>query len=366
MIDSAQELSFGLVGCGQVVQDLHLPAWSVVPGVRLVAICDSNQSALDAVSRRHPAAHAFSRFEDFLDHSDGLSFVVLATPGLSHPELAPRILARRLNLLCEKPLALTAQAAHSMCSLAEQNDVHLSAIHNYRFKENTRQALRAMHRGELGDVAAVNLKFRSGPIFAEAGAWRRRERENRTLLFESGIHFVDIAMLFLGPLKSLQFLDADVDSLGLQRVVFSTLHESGARGAFDLMIDASATATDIEVLGEDGGLALQFFPQGYRRLPARDTPLHRCVSEGRRLSDYAREVIGEKIMRPKCSHRARSHAELFSAYVRSLRGEGPDPAPARELLPVIELLDEVASRSYAMHEANPNRDAIEIETAAAK
>ena len=124
----------------------------------------------------------------------------------------------------------------------------LTAIQNYRWKENTRQALRAMRSGELGDVVAVNLKFRSGPLFDELGLWRRHEQQNRTLLFESGIHFVDIAMLFLGRLKSLQFVDADVDSLGLQRVVFGTLHENGARGVFDLMVDASSTSTEIEVL----------------------------------------------------------------------------------------------------------------------
>jgi hypothetical protein len=113
------------------------------------------------------------------------------------------------------------------------------------------------------------------------------------------------------------------------------------------MIDASSTSTEIEVLGEDRGLALQFFPQGFRKLPARDTPVHRCLGEGRRLLDYAREVVGEKIMRPKCSHRARSHAELFGAFVRALRGEAANPVPGREVLPTIALLDEVARRSYA-------------------
>jgi predicted dehydrogenase len=351
-IETAKELRFGIVGCGQVVQDLHLPAWSVTPGVRLVAICDGSQTALEAVSRRAPDARAFSRFDDFLEQSGDLAFVVLATPGITHPDLAQRILAKGINLLCEKPLALTAEAAHSMCALADRSGAMLTAIHNYRWKENSQQAFRALRDRELGDIVALNLKFRSGPIFAEASPWRRREQQNRTLLFESGIHFVDIAMRFLGPLKSLQFVDADTDALGLQRVVFGTLHENGARGVFDLMIDASSTSTEIEVLCEDRGLALQFFPQGFRKLPARDTPVHRCLGDGRRLLDYAREVVGEKIMRPKCSHRARSHAELFGAFVRALRGEVANPVPGREVLPTIALLNEVANRSYAARDAH--------------
>lgn len=343
--ETGEKLSFGILGCGQVVQELHLPAWRVIPNVELSAIYDFSQAAIDKVSVHAPAARTFNSLEGFLDYSTGLSFVVLATPGITHPELARRILERGIPLLCEKPLALTSEDAHSICDTADRSGAMLTAIQNYRWKENTQQALRVMRSGALGDMVAVHLKFRSGALFDEA-PWRRQEQQNRTLLFESGIHFVDIAQVLLGPLKSLQFVDADVDSLGLQRVVFGTLHENGARGVFDLMIDASSTSTELEVLGESGGLALQFFPQGYRKLPARDTPLHRGLAEGRRLLEYARDLASDKLLRPRCSHRARSHADLFAAFVSALRGHAPNPLPARELIPTIQLLDEVAKRSY--------------------
>jgi len=343
---SPGDLSFGIVGCGQVVQELHLPAWQAVPNVKLVSLCDSSQDAIDKALKQAPGARGFISLEDFLDHSDDLSFIVLATPGITHPKLVELILARSIPLLCEKPLALTAEEAASMCLKAEERGVMLTAIHNYRWKENTRRALNLMRAGRLGEIVAANLKFRSGSLFEECGTWRRMERENRTLLFESGIHFVDIAMMFLGQLKSLQFVDADRDTLGLQRVIFGTLHEGGARGVFDLMIDASSCATELEVLGESEGLSLQFFPPGLRRLPRRDTPLHRGLAEGRRLIAYARDVLGDKLLRPKCSHRARSHSELFAAFAKAVRGEGPNPLPARDILPTIQLLDDVAEGSY--------------------
>jgi predicted dehydrogenase len=361
--ETGEKLSFGILGCGQVVQELHLPAWSVVPNVELSSICDFSQAALEKVSERVPAARAFTSLDAFLDQLPGLSFVVLATPGITHPKLAQRILEKGIPLLCEKPLSLTSEDAHSICDAADRTGAMLTAIQNYRWKENTRRALGALRSGELGDIVAVNLKFRSGSLFDEAGPWRRHEQQNRTLLFESGIHFVDIAMLFLGALKSLQFVDADVDSLGLQRVVFGTLHEGGARGVFDLMVDASSTSTEMEVLGESRGLALQFFPQGYRRLPSRDTPLHRCVAEGRRLVDYARDMASDKLFRPKCSHRARSHAQLFTAFVSALRGHAPNPVPARELIPTIQLLDDVAQRSYQATPSHADRNGRVIEKA---
>jgi predicted dehydrogenase len=363
-IQPEQELRFGLIGCGQVVQDLHLPAWSVIPEAKLVAICDSSQASLDVISQRMPAARHYTSLDDLLSDNTDLSFVVLATPGVTHPQLAQKILAKGINLLCEKPLALDAAEARRMCALADETGAMLTSIHNYRFKENTRQALHAMRKGRLGDIVSVNLKFRSGALFAEQVLWRRHERENRTLLFESAIHLVDIAMLFLGHLRSLRFVDADVDSLGIQRVVFGTLHEDGARGVFDLMVDASSTSTEIEVLGEAAGFSLQFFPQGFRMLPRRDDPLHRGIAEGRRLFDFARDAVGEKVFRPKCSHRARSHADLFRAFIGALRGTEPNPVPGRELLPTIQLLDEVATSSYGEGIASAATNGSPIETAA--
>src|ERR1017187_1012358 len=118
MIETGNELRFGIVGCGRVVQELHLPAWSMIPDARLLAICDSSQASLDAVSKQFPNARRYGSFDDFMAHSAGLSFVVLATPGVTHPELGEKLLAKGIPLLCEKPLALTAPEAHRLCALA--------------------------------------------------------------------------------------------------------------------------------------------------------------------------------------------------------------------------------------------------------
>jgi len=346
MADRSKEFRFGLIGCGRVVQDLHLPAWSAIPNAHPVAICDSSQASLDAVARKLPYARRYTNVNQFLADSGELAFVILATPGATHLELGKEILGRKLNLLCEKPLTFNARDAQSLIELADHNAVTLCCIHNYRFKENTQLALHALGSGRLGDVVAVNLKFRSGSLFGEQTPWRKNERENRTLLFDSGIHLVDIALMFLGPVTSLRFVEADVDSLGLQRVIFGTAHQNGSRGVFDLMVDASCTSTEIEILGESAGLSLQFFPNGFRMLPGRDDPLRRSIAEGLRLLDFAGKTIADKLLRRQCPHRARSHAQLFRAFVASLAGEAPNPVPGSEVLRTIELLDEVAMKAY--------------------
>jgi predicted dehydrogenase len=355
---SRPRLRFGLIGCGRVVQELHLPAWSVIPEAELAAVCDQAPLALRAARRWAPAARVYTELRDFIAESSDLSFVVLATPGASHVGIGEQVLRRGLHLLVEKPLAVDGVGARRLYDLADAAGVALTCIHNYRFRENTLRALSIRRKGALGDIAAVNVHFRSGPLFSEPAAWRKRERESRTLLFDFGIHQVDIALLFLGAAVSVRFVDAEVDSAGLQRVVFGTSHHNGAQGVFDLMLDASSASAEIEVLGELRSLALQFYPEGLRLLPARDTPLHRGLSEGRRLYGYTRAVLGDKLLR-RVSRRALPHARLFRAFVAALQGQSPNPVPREEALGTIDLLDEVAKVAYgARHFSRPSESCV--------
>lgn len=322
-----------------------MPAWRAVRAADLVSLCDSSAARLDALGARYPGARRYLDVEEFLSAAADLDFVVLATPGPSHRLLAERIIRQHLHLLCEKPLALGASDARHLFDLAQRCGVTLTCIHNYRFKENVQRALRTQARGELGDIAAVNVCFRSGPLFDEQPPWRQRERENRILLFDIGLHFVDLALLFLGPVAALRFVDAAVDQVGIQRVVFTTSHHSGCSGLFEMMVDASSCKTEIEILGERRSMALQFFPNGFRMLPRRETPAHRAIADTRRLAAYAKDLF--QAWRSGGGSKARSHAELFRRFVGATEGKMENPVPPEGVIETIALLDEVARHAYA-------------------
>lgn len=343
MVSKTQELHFGIVGCGRVVQELHLPAWRLVPEARLVAICDANHSALETASALQPRVRQYTQIDEFLADASDLDFVVLATPGVTHLTIGQQILQNKLHLLCEKPLALDARDAEHLYDIAERENVTLTPIHNYRYRNTVLAAF--SRRAALGDVTSVNVRFQSGSLFNEPVAWRRQERCHRILLFDFAYHLVDIAILFLGPLSQLRFVDSEVDSMGLQYVVFGTLHKSGARGLFELMLDASCCRAEIEVLGESAGLALDFFPDGFRMLPPRDTPYHRGIADARRLLRFTLNNAKGRIP-GRVSYRALPHARLFQAFVDALNQDGSNPVPRAEVMQTISLLGEVAVRAY--------------------
>ena len=339
-------LRFGVIGCGRVVQELHLPAWSLVRDVRLSAICDSSPVALQAISDRHPEARQFKDVDAFLANAGELDFVVLATPGMSHVTIGEQVLEKKLHLICEKPLSLNNGDSELLFRIAERQGVLLTPIHNYRYRHTVRKAFACLKNGVLGNIVTVSVRFRSGSLSDEPAAWARQERQHRILLFDFAYHFIDIALAFLGSVSSVRFVDAEVDSTGLQYVVFGTLHENGSRGVFELMLDASCCRTEIEVMGERWGLELAFFPDGFRMLPRRDTPLHRGLAEARRLFKYGIKTT-RRLLPGGVSHRILPHARAFQAFVDALQQGRPAPIARVDVLRTIGLLDEVAVRAYA-------------------
>lgn len=344
MSSNTPPLRFGVIGCGRVVQDLHLPAWRAVPQAQLVAACDADDRALQTMGAVHPAVRLYRDVEALLSARD-LDFVVLATPGASHRVIGEQVLRRGLPVLCEKPLALTVGDAEHLFRVADQEGVMLTPIHNYRYKDNARAALALYARRALGDVVCVDLRFRSGSLFDEPKPWMRLERQNRILLFDFAYHTVDLALLFLGPVREVRFVDAEVDHLGLQYVVFGTLHEHGGRGLFELMLDASSLRTELEVLGEQRGVALDFFPDGFRVLPRRDTPIHRGLADARRAVRFAANRLRER-REDGTSYRAVPHARAFRAFVEALQRRRANPVSPRSVVQTLSLLSTVSERAY--------------------
>ena len=346
MIVDEQKLQFGTIGYGRVVQQVHLPAWRAIERARLVAICDSSPSTLHAAHTQFPEARQYTEADAFLADADDLDFVVLSTPGESHRTIGEKVLRRKLHLLCEKPLTLNEQDAQHLYDVAEAEGVILTPIHNYKYRDSVMKALAYKESGALGDVVSLTVRYRCGSLFEDPALWRREERKQCVLLFDFGFHSVYLALLFAGMVSSMRFVDAEVDSTGLQYVVFGTLHNNGCHGLFELMLDASCSRAEIEVLGERGGFVLDFLPHGFRVLPRRDTPLHRSWEDIRLLFGFMSTSARARLLR-ELPDRAIPHSRLFSAFIDAIQKGAPNPVTKAEAIQTISLLSQVAEFAYA-------------------
>ena len=84
---------------------------------------------------------------------------MIATPVPTHAELARRALAAGKHVFVEKPLALAADEAEELVTLAEQRDLVLMPGHLLLYHPGVRKLKEIVDSGALGEV----LRLREPP-----------------------------------------------------------------------------------------------------------------------------------------------------------------------------------------------------------
>ena len=98
----------GVVGAGAIAQLAHLPVLAKMRGVELVGVCDNDRPKARALADRFAIPDTFTDIEDLLE-LDELDAVVIATPNHLHEPHVVSALAAGVDVLCERPLALSAK-----------------------------------------------------------------------------------------------------------------------------------------------------------------------------------------------------------------------------------------------------------------
>jgi predicted dehydrogenase len=120
----------------------------------LAWLCDASPDALERFTARYPRARATTDFGEVLA-DESLDAVVVATPAVTHYELAKRALEAGKHVLVEKPPAMNAAEADDLVATAERADRVLMPGHLLLYHPAVRKLRELIDAGELGDVFCV-------------------------------------------------------------------------------------------------------------------------------------------------------------------------------------------------------------------
>jgi predicted dehydrogenase len=153
-VRAATGLTFGLVGLGYWGPNL-LRVLAEVPGAEVKWICDLDAQRLSDISRRYPSCTRTSDI-DHLFEDDELDAILIATPVVTHFDLAARSLQAGKHTFVEKPLAQSGEQANQLLELAETQDLVLMCGHTYLYSPSVRAVKKLLDQGELGEILFVS------------------------------------------------------------------------------------------------------------------------------------------------------------------------------------------------------------------
>ncbi|HEY7779978.1 MAG TPA: Gfo/Idh/MocA family oxidoreductase [Ktedonobacterales bacterium] len=155
-------LRWGVLGTGKIGRNAMIPAMLAADNARLVAVASRDlaraEAALAPVADRAPGARALAGYAALLADPE-VEAVYITLPNSQHVEWSTRAAQAGKHVLCEKPLALTADDARRVVDACRTSNVLLLEGFMYRFHPQTAWTLEQVAAGRIGPVVTVRGSF---------------------------------------------------------------------------------------------------------------------------------------------------------------------------------------------------------------
>ena len=194
---TGQRLKVGIVGGGAIAQVAHLPVLKKMPGVEVLAICDTDLPKGRALADRFGVKDAFDDIEELLRY-ETLDAVVICSPTHLHESHIQAALSANLHVLVEKPLAMSATGAQRILRMVEKYNRVVMVGMNHRYRPDVQIVRSFVQSGELGTIESVRGSwhvFRPGR--AQLGWRQRRDQSGGGAMLDLGLAILDLG-LWLG------------------------------------------------------------------------------------------------------------------------------------------------------------------------
>jgi predicted dehydrogenase len=188
---------FAVIGLGHIAQVAVLPAFHNAENAELSALVSGDDEKLRILGDRYDVEERlrYSDLEALLE-DDLVDALYIALPNHLHHRFTLRAAEAGVHVLCEKPLAVTADQCREMIAACEANDVLLMTAYRLHFEAANLQTLQAAREGELGDLRFFQASF-SQNVVGEDIRLNPLEEGGGTV-YDMGIYCINAARYLFG------------------------------------------------------------------------------------------------------------------------------------------------------------------------
>ncbi|MEU9118056.1 Gfo/Idh/MocA family oxidoreductase [Streptomyces sp. NPDC048483] len=148
--------AIGVVG---LVRGLYVARWCARLGVRVVALCDTDEARITAAAREFPGARTTSRWRHLLAPEAGLDGVVLAHDFDRHAEAAVAFLDAGIHVLSETAACTTEREGRALVAAAERSAASYAFAENYVAHAHVRAIGELVRGGAVGAPQLIESDY---------------------------------------------------------------------------------------------------------------------------------------------------------------------------------------------------------------
>ena len=193
---ATRKLRYGFIGAGGIA-GAHLRDLVRRDDVELVAMADVSEAAMHRHKEQFGISGMYAEWPEMLA-AENLDAVSVCTPNKLHEQPVIDALNAGCHVLCEKPLAHSAEAGERMVAAAEANGRKLVIGFQYRYHARTQYLRRAFDAGAFGKVLYARVRAIRRRGIPNWGVFGRKDLQGGGPLIDIGVHVLEMAHYAMG------------------------------------------------------------------------------------------------------------------------------------------------------------------------
>ncbi len=196
------KLKVGLVGCGSIGKNYHIPAYGRLTDiVEVVAVCDIVYDHAKAAADKLglPEDKIYLSVEELLAN-EKVDYIDCCTWPSAHAPVCVAAANAGVNVLCEKPLAATLEQGLAIEKAVKENGVNFQLAVVTRYGAEQIKFMEMKEQGVFGDIYAANTQYirRRG---IPGGWFVNKEYAGGGPVLDIGVHAIDRTWYLMGRPK---------------------------------------------------------------------------------------------------------------------------------------------------------------------
>ena len=196
-------MKYALIGCGRIATN-HVKA-VLNNKLEFVAACDIELENIEKLLAKHDLQNdkSIARYADYkkmIEEHPELELIAIATSSGLHAEIALYCIDHGINVIIEKPMAMSMADAEEIIKRSSEKGVKVCACHQNRFNVAVQKTRKALESGRFGKLShgSIHVRWNRNKDYYTQAPWRGTWAEDGGCLMNQCIHGIDLLRWMMG------------------------------------------------------------------------------------------------------------------------------------------------------------------------
>ncbi len=241
MTEKPQKIRLGIIGCGIIAGERHVPALErLTERFTVTALCNRTRPKAEALAERLSLGDdaLWQDWREMVGQAP-VDAVLICLPIELNYQVSREAAAAGKHVLCEKPIAQNNQEAKAALALGKEYGVTYMVAENYHYVPSFAKAAHLVRREEIGRPTVMSwniLRFIEVEDKYNKTPWRPNHVYPGGYVLDGGVHYIHVLQMMAGRVSSVCARTRSIEpGLGKPDTAFALLtHENGVLSSLNM------------------------------------------------------------------------------------------------------------------------------------